>query len=144
MEEIKQLALTKMFEEMNGNHSSAEDVIHNWLCDQEDENLLEGVLKKGRTIKGAMQYCMSQAYKQKSGNAAMVDNQTVFSWVNSYFTSDKVPETDTAIPAKVTSVTSISEKDTPVKKTPKKKSEKKVEPKKSNVEGEQLSLLDML
>lgn len=144
MNETKQKALEKMLTEMNVKHSSTEDVIHNWLCDQEDEKLLEGVLKKGRTIKGAMQYCVSQAYKQKSGSTAMVDDQTVFSWVKTYFISDKVPEIDAIIPAKVTPVTSVSEKGTPVKKTPKKKSEKKVEPKKSNAEGEQLSLLDML
>jgi len=134
MEEIKQLALTKMLKEMNEKHSSAEDVIHNWLCDQDDEKLLEGVLKKERSVKGAMEYCVSQAYKQKSGNTAMVDNQTVFSWVNAYFISDKAPEINKTVSAKVT----------PVKKSPKKKNENKPEPKKSNVEGEQLSLLDML
>lgn len=134
MDETKQKALKKMLIEMNEKHSSAEDVIHNWLCDQEDEKLLEGVLKKGRSIKGAMEHCVSQAYKQKSGNAAMVDEQTVFAWVNDYFVSDKVPKIDTTVSAKVT----------PVKKAPKKKIEKKQELKKATVEGEQLSLLDML
>lgn len=140
MGQTKIKALEKMLKEMNEKHTSAEDVIHNWICDQDDEKLFEGVLKEGRTIKGAMQYCTSQAYKQKSSNAAMVDDKTVFSWVNAYFVSDKEPEIDTTVSAKVTSVTSVSEKGTPVKKT----SKKKAEPKKSNVEGEQLSLLDML
>lgn len=134
MDGIKQKALEKMLNEMNNKHSGAEDVIHNWLSDQDDEKLFEDILKKDRSIKGAMQYCVSQASKQQSGNAAMVDDQTVFSWVNTYFVSDKVPEIDTTFSAKVT----------PVKKTPKKKIEKKPVLKKSNAEGEQLSLLDML
>lgn len=131
---IKQKALEKMLNEMNKKHSGAEDVIHNWLCDQNDENLFEGILKKDRSVKGAMQYCVSQASKQQSGNAAMVDAQTVFSWVNTYFVSDKVPEIDTTVSAKVT----------PIKKTPKKKTEKKLGLEKTDSEGEQLSLLDML
>lgn len=134
MSKVKEEALSKMLDEMNSEHSGAEDAIHNWLCNQDDEKLLEGVLKKGRTIKGAMQYCVSQAYKQKSGNAAMVDDQTVFSWVREYFISDKEPEIGADVEAEVT--TSASE---PVKKV-----KKKVKAKNSISEGEQLSLLDML
>lgn len=101
MTEIKQKALEKMLKEMNKNHSGAEDVIHNWLCDQDDEKLLEGILKEDRSIKGAMQYCVSQASKQQSDNAAMVDAQTVFLWVNTYFVSGKAPEIDRTVSAKV-------------------------------------------
>lgn len=134
MNETKQKALEKMLTEMNKQHGGAEDAVHNWLCDQDDEKLFEGILKKDRTIKGSMKYCVSEASKQQTGNAAVVDDQTVFMWVKTYFVSDKVPKMDTNVSAKVT----------PVKKTPKKKAEKKQEPKKSNLEGEQLSLLDML
>ena len=87
MADIRKTALAKMLKEMQEQHSGAEDAIHNWLCDHDDETLLQGILKEGCTIKGAMQYCVSQAEKQKTGNAAMVDDQTVFSWVRKYFTS---------------------------------------------------------
>lgn len=134
MNETKQKALEKMLDEMNGDHAGAEDAIHNWLCDQNDEQLFEGILKKGRSIKGAMKYCISEASTQKSGNAAMVDDQTVFSWVREYFTAEKEPEIVADVAAEVT--TSASK---PVKKVKKKaKSQNPVS------EGEQLSLLDML
>ena len=135
MADIRKTALAKMLKEMQENHSGAEDAIHNWLCDQDDETLLQGILKEGCTIKGAMQYCVSQAEKQKTGNAAMVDDQTVFSWVKKYFTSDgkiKVENTSAV-------VTVDAKPDTKVKKERKRK-ETPENPK----EQEQLSLLDFL
>ena len=38
-QENKELALSKMLEEMNEKHSASEDKIHNWLCDQDDNVL---------------------------------------------------------------------------------------------------------
>lgn len=134
MNNLKVKALDKMLEEMNGEHTGAEDAIHNWLCDQNDEKLFEGILKKERSIKGALKYCISEASKQKSGNAAMVDDQTVFSWVREYFISDKELEIVADVSAEVT--TSVSK---PVKKV-----KKKSKSKNTISEGEQLSLLDML
>ncbi|MCI3027715.1 PcfK-like family protein [Desemzia sp. C1] len=134
MTEVKQKALEKMLDEMNGEHTGAEDTVHNWLCDQNDEKLFEGILKKGRSIKGAMKYCISEASKQKSGNAAMVDDKRVFSWVREYFTAEKEPEIVADVAAEVT--TSASK---PVRKV-----KKKAKAKNTISEGEQLSLLDML
>ena len=135
MPNIKTQAHAKMLQEMNGEHSGAEDAIHNWLCDQDDETLLQGILKEGCTIKGAMKYCVSQAEKQKTGNAAMVDDQTVFSWVRKYFVSDDQVEVENT-PAVVT----VAAKSAPKVKV---ESKRKETPKKTE-ELEQLSLLDFL
>lgn len=135
MADIKKMALAKMLEEMQDKHSGAEDAIHNWLCDQDDETLFKGISKEGRTIKGAMQYCVSQAEKQKTGNAAMVDDQTVFSWVRKYFLSDDQTKVENT-PAVVTVAAKSAQK-------VKVESKRKETPKKSE-ELEQLSLLDFL
>lgn len=86
MDELKEKALSKMLDEMNKKHSEAEDAIHNWLSDQDDEELLKGILDDKKSIKDAMKYCINQAQKQKTGNCAMVDDKTVFGWVRVYFT----------------------------------------------------------
>lgn len=129
---LKQQAIDKMLKEMDEKHTGAEDVIHNWLCDQvDDKKLFEGILKEDRTIKGALQYCASQAQKQKSGNVAMIDDYTVFKWVRKYFTLDKVDMNPVKAEVKMST-------DRPKKKSSKPKVEK------VPVVGEQLSLLDML
>ena len=135
MADIRKTALAKMLKEMQEKHSGAEDAIHNWLCDQDDETLLQGTLKEGCTIKGAMQYCVSQAEKQKTGNAAMVDDQTVFSWVIKYFVSGDQIEAGNTPPA-VAVVTKPAAK-------AKAESKRKETPEKPK-EQEQLSLLDFL
>lgn len=135
MADIRETALAKMLKEMQEKHSGAEDAIHNWLCDQDDETLLQGTLKEGCTIKGAMQYCVSQAEKQKTGNAAMIDDQTVFSWVRKYFTSDDQIKIENT-PA----VVAVDAKPAPKAKTERKRKETQ----KNQKEQEQLSLLDFL
>lgn len=135
MADIRKTALAKMLKEMQEKHSGAEDAIHNWLCDQDDETLLQGILKEGHTIKGAMQYCVSQAEKQKTGNAAMVDDKTVFSWVRKYFVSDDQVEVENT-----PDVVTVAAKSAPKVKV---ESKRKETPKKSE-ELEQLSLLDFL
>lgn len=47
MNELKEKALAKMLEEMNKEHSPSEDHVHNWLCEQEDDELFQGILKDG-------------------------------------------------------------------------------------------------
>ena len=64
-QENKELALSKMLEEMNEKHSASEDKIHNWLCDQDDnEVLMQNILKEGKTIKGALDYAKAKARKR--------------------------------------------------------------------------------
>ena len=47
--DIKQQALDKMLKEMNQEHSPSEDRIHNWICEQDDDELFQGILKDGYT-----------------------------------------------------------------------------------------------
>lgn len=133
MNEIKKQALEKMLKELNEEHSATEDVIHNWLCDQDDSQLFTGILKKDRTIGGSIAYCASQARKTThTGNTAMIDDQKVFGWVREYFIKDKI-EIGPA-DAKVTITAAEKPKKQP---KPKKRREEK--------EGEeQLSLFDFL
>ncbi|MBC1824204.1 Cas9 inhibitor AcrIIA9 family protein [Listeria seeligeri] len=130
---FKEKALEKMLDEMNGIHSGAEDVIHNWLCDQEEQAIFEGVLKKDRSIKGALKYCSSRASKQQSEGVAMIDDETVFSWVRKYFTADKVPKSSIKATVKTTA------------EKPKQKPKPKPKKEEKSQEGfEQLNLLDFL
>ncbi len=61
MANLKQQALDKMLKEMEQEHSLSEDRIHNWLCEQEDDDLFQGVLKEGYTIKAALKYVSNKA-----------------------------------------------------------------------------------
>ena len=88
------MAVSHFDEEMAEAHTPTEDAIHNWIVDhQEDDELIAGILKHlDRTIKDAMGYCIRKASKSdyKNGQGAMVDDDTVFSWVKEYFISDEV------------------------------------------------------
>lgn len=137
MNQLKEKALEKMLVEMAEKHTDAEDSIHNWLCDQENEKLFEGILEEGRTIRGAMQHCMSQASKQRVGNTAMIGDQTVYGWVLQYFTDDSVPKNQNNVQASV----KTSEPTEKKKPKPKKQEKAKVT---AIEEGEQLSLLDFI
>lgn len=85
MNEIKEKALAKLLEEMKKDHGPAEDAIHNWICDQEDEKLFEGVWPT-RVHQRSFEILCKQAKSYKSGSCAMVDDSTVFGWVYKYFT----------------------------------------------------------
>ena len=89
------LAIAKMLDEMSNASDSQLHTIHNWLCDQEDDNeLMEGILKENRSIAGSMEYCAEKARKQAQSGArfAMVDDLTVFRWVREYFIVDETPK----------------------------------------------------
>lgn len=91
----KEKALEIMLEEMNDAHSANEDAIHNWLCDQNDEVLFDGVLEEGKTIKGAVAACKENAKKKAKDGVAMIDDRTVYGWVYTYFTGKKMESTTT-------------------------------------------------
>ncbi|MGM0183322.1 hypothetical protein IGK74_002287 [Enterococcus sp. AZ150] len=94
--DIQGQAFEKMLKELEENHSSTLDSVHNWLCKQEDEELFKGILKEDRTLKNAMEYCIDQAKKQANNQmATMVDDDTVFSWVKKYFLLNEVPKIQT-------------------------------------------------
>lgn len=88
MSEIKQRALEKMNEEMNQKHSRSIDAIHNWLCEQEDDELFEKICQEGKTIADAYRYCHNKSSEYRDGDCAMVSNDIVFGWVVDYFKSE--------------------------------------------------------
>lgn len=59
--DIKQQALDKMLKEMNQEHSPSEDRIHNWICEQDDDELFQGILKDDYTIKCSLDYAKGKA-----------------------------------------------------------------------------------
>jgi hypothetical protein len=87
MSETKQQALSKMLEEMNIEHSSTEDYIHNWLCDQEDDELFECILKEGKSIKNSLNYLTEQARKGTKSNTAVMSDEEGFKIIVDYFKS---------------------------------------------------------
>lgn len=87
MSEIKDKALAKMNEEMSEGHSRSIDAIHNWLCDQDDDELFEKVCQDGKSINSAYMYCHNKAADYREGNCAMVSDDIVFGWVVDYFKS---------------------------------------------------------
>ena len=132
----KELALEKMLKEMEQEHTSTEDAIHNWLCNQDDDELFKGILKDDRSINGAIGYCAKRAKDQSSGNAAMIDDPTVYEWVIEYFTADKVDVKPIPVKVVKTGATSKSKPKAEVKKWSKKKPDVN--------EGLQFSLFDDL
>ena len=88
MSEIKQRALEKMNAEMSQKHSRSIDSIHNWLCEQEDDELFEKICQEGKTIADAYRYCHNKSFEYRDGDCAMVSNEIVFGWVVEYFKSE--------------------------------------------------------
>lgn len=88
MSEIKQSALEKMNAEMSQKHSRSIDSIHNWLCEQEDDELFEKICQEGKTIADAYRYCHNKSSEYRDGDCAMVPNEIVFGWIVEYFKSE--------------------------------------------------------
>lgn len=88
MDEIKEKALAKLLEELNKPHDLALDRIHNWICDQEDEELFQGILKERYSLKCAMKYAKEKARKFAENGVACIDDNTVFEWIREYFISN--------------------------------------------------------
>lgn len=88
MSEMKQKAIAKMNNEMSQKHSPAVDVIHNFLCDQNDDELFKNICKDGKSIADAYAYCVNKASEQRDGNCAMISDSVVLGWVVDYFRSE--------------------------------------------------------
>ena len=88
MNEIKEKALAKLLEELKGEHGPAEDAIHNWICDQEDEELFQGILKERYSLKCALKYAKEKARSFAENGVACIDDETVFGWIRDYFISN--------------------------------------------------------
>lgn len=62
---LKEQALAKMLVEMNQPHDETIDEVHNFLCEQEDDELFAGILVEGKTVQDAMNYLVSEAKKNR-------------------------------------------------------------------------------
>lgn len=91
-QELREKALTKMLEEMNGKHSGAIDKIHNFLCEQEDDVLFEGIMKEDRSINGSIRYAAKKARAASQDNCVVASDEDVYEWVTEYFKLDKEPD----------------------------------------------------
>ena len=88
MNEIKEKALAKLLEELNQPHDNSLDRIHNWICDQEDEELFKGILKERYSLKCALSHAKEKARKFAENGVACIDDATVFRWIREYFISN--------------------------------------------------------
>lgn len=86
---VREDALAKMLTEMEKKHSPQEDLVHNWLCEQNDDLLFAGILHPEKSIAGAMKECQEKAKKQAANGVAMIQDATVWGWVYRYFTGQK-------------------------------------------------------
>ena len=64
MNNSKELAHKKMLEEMKNDLGPVGERLHVWLCNQDDESLLKGILRDDRTIKGATEYCYAAGARE--------------------------------------------------------------------------------
>lgn len=86
MSEVKQKALDKMNQEMSNPHTSTEDYIHNWLCEQEDDELFECILKDGKSISDSLSYLTKKAKEGSNGSrAAAMSDEDGFKIIVDYF-----------------------------------------------------------
>lgn len=53
-----------MLEEMSKPHDETIDEVHNFLCEQDDDELFAGILREGKTIQDAMNYLVAEARKK--------------------------------------------------------------------------------
>ena len=86
MSDLKERALEKMNEEMSKPHVGAEDYIHNWLCEQDDEELFECILKEGKTINDSLSYLTQKAKEgSKNSQSAVMSDAEGFRIIVDYF-----------------------------------------------------------
>ena len=136
MSEIKQKAIAKMNNEMSQKHSPAVDVIHNFLCDQNDDELFENICKDGKSIADAYAYCVNKASEQRDGNCAMISDSVVFGWVVDYFNSEL-----TAVKSK--SAVNVSTSNESQHATNKETSKIDVKPSQKKVDFERINLFEL-
>ena len=139
--DIKQQALDKMLKEMNQEHSPSEDRIHNWICEQDDDELFQGILKDGYTIKCSLDYAKGKAREFANNGVACIDDNTVFGWIREYFLSNSKLENIKQVP--VESVKKVNDKLNVVRVTEPKPTKKKIKKEKGVVET-QMSIFDFL
>ena len=138
MTTTKENAIKKLELELLEEHTEIEQALFDWLVEQEDEELFNGILEEQKSLVHARQYAYNQAYKIQVGGCAVVKKEDVYAWTTDYFKTPMV----VAKQGKLTKEKKVE--------TPKQKCEnhvKKVEEKETKEEmmkGEQLDLLDFL
>lgn len=91
MTEIKQRALDKIATELQSVHSAAEDQIHNWISDQDDDDLFNGILKVGKTFKGSFNYLVKKANElSKTNGVAVMTDQEAYDHIRYYFLNEVI------------------------------------------------------
>lgn len=151
MNRIKRVALEKLTNELTEKTSSSEKLIFEWLGKQKDIALYQGILTPEKSLKKAHQYAYSQAVQYQVGGCAIIDDELVYLWIAHYFkqpvtvvTNDFSKEmiqkskTKQEEPKKPQNINQVKSKKKETKDTNSKKNKPKM------MEGEQLSLLDML
>lgn len=91
---MTQQAHEKLLKEMEGNLSPITERLHVWLCQQEDSDLLEAILKEDRTIHEATQYCYAQGSRIAIKGVADVTKEMEQSWCREYYLKDKITKQD--------------------------------------------------
>ena len=130
---LAEKALDKMLIEMAEIHDVTIERIHNWLCTQDDQELLRGILNDKKSIQKSVDFCSDKARELANRGVAMVPDDQVYSWIKYYFIEYKEPvdkSNQKPNPAHKEKVVKLPKKQMIVTKTKK--------------ENEQLSLLDML
>ncbi|RXA62168.1 hypothetical protein EQ871_12520 [Enterococcus casseliflavus] len=151
MNRIKRVALEKLSSELTEKTSPSEEMMYEWLCKQKDIALYQGILTPEKSLKKAHQYAYSQAVQYQVGGCAIIDHELVYLWIAHYFkqpvtvvTNDFAKEmvqkskTKQEEPKKPQNINQVKSKKTATKETNSTKTKPKM------MEGEQLSLLDML
>lgn len=151
MNRIKRVALEKITNELTEQTSPSEKLNFEWLGKQKDIALYKGILTPEKSLKKAHQYAYSQAVQYQVGGCAIIDHELVYLWIAHYFkqpvtvvTNDFAKEmvqkskTKQEEPKKPQNINQVKSK----KKATKETNSTKTKPK--MMEGEQLSLLDML
>ena len=139
MNEIKEKALAKLLEELNQPHDAALDCVHNWICDQEDNELFEGILKERYSLKCALSFAKEKARKFAKNGVACIDDATVFRWIREYFISNSQVSNIKQVP-----VESVKKKIEKTKNPPENKVDAvKIKKEKGAVE-KQMSIFDFL
>ncbi|MFP8918417.1 Cas9 inhibitor AcrIIA9 family protein [Enterococcus innesii] len=151
MNRIKRVALEKLTNELTEQSSPSEKMMYEWLCKQKDIELYKGILTPEKSLKKAHQYAYSQAVQYQVGGCAIIDHELVYLWIAHYFkqpvavvTNDfakemiQKSETKKEEPKKPQNINQVKPKKKETKETNSTNAKSKM------MEGEQLSLLDML
>ena len=95
----KEKALKKMLKEVDvKEYNSVMERIHVYLCNTDDQELLEAVLKEDRTILGASMYCYKKGaeIQVKVGNTGIADitPEMEIEFIHEYYLADEIKESD--------------------------------------------------